>query len=1370
MYQKRIGLSLNSNSISYAVLESEDNMIYKPITQGVRVFEPGVRIEKGKEISLAAERTLKRQARNNFARTRKRKIKLVKCLIKHGFCPPLSKEELNKWDKQKIYPTDLVFRDWLSVTQFNHPYYNRSVCATEKLDLSVIDNAYSLGRALYHMNQRRGYLSNRLATTEESEGVVKQSIDKITNEKGELTLGQYYYERFQKGEKIRGDYTGRLEHYVEEFNVIVQKQALSNDVIAELKQVIFHQNPLKSQKHLIGKCPFEKTKNKCYKSHPIAEQFIMWSFINNIKIKTPDDTTMRKLNKDEIEKVIPRFYLKRDTFQFKDIAKQLAPIKQCVYQKAKDIDETMTVFNYDLNTTIASSRTGAALISFFGSTWDALNIKNSKGQNITTEDIWHVWKTFDSTEKLKSFAASLHLDDELQDKFSKTFLKEGYINYSLKAVKKILPYLKRGYTLTHAILLANIDKIFMPGVFESNKEEIITRTIHIIDFFKIYNKASQIVNSSIKKCIENDWTYSEEAGKIYGEELKKHVEDEFVDVPNIIEITDFVLRTFASQMMLNEGRGRFYRTLSLASFIAKELGKDYDTDENQVKKLYNPAVDDIFKPAVVGEDNRNYLNAPFNTSFKNPALMRTMFQLKTVLNSLISHDYINKHTTVEIVFAEDLLTANERRAHRNWLMDQAKKKDAARAALSEYTSEITDEMIDNYLLWEEQGEQCTITGKKIKLFDLLNKSGDFVRMPIIPLHYLPDETNSNVILCDVIFARAREDGSFLSSLENLDEIKERYEPMHKKIETLQKYQFASRKNGMSASTKEAKDANRARYLQLQLDINYYKQKLGNLSRKFDFIRPLDKQFSEIGMTSKAIKLFVRTLFGNVNIKKKKHLAAFKKMWGIDNKKLIGYSKNVTEACIACICPSYFDDLSNYYYHLGNKQEYKASLPFENFYKYLYNLNSRINVTQYIPDKLPRKSKCRLKINGKIVRDKDGNMLYSSGDSARGSLHKDSFYGAREEQIDGKMVIRYTKRKQVIDLMDSDVKKIVDDKVREFIEGARKEERVIQKQIDELKKTLKKLDDKEKEEAQQQINDLIASIKILYCMPQSDGTSKPVNKVKLFAHLTNPMPLKKHRDESKHEYKRHYMVGKDGNYMMVVYQGVDEDSNLQHASVLIDKLTAARYYRESNLKNKSKDEIKKLDGLVPSNMSVNDISYSFSNVVKKGMMVLAYRESANEIKWNDKKILSNRLYYVHGIETDCLVLMHHMESRTVGEVKNHMTHEINAEFMEKKMLHKGRTIKYLQEKNVTVPDVKLIDFTAHELQDKLILRDINGQFLTEIEDLKDLVQTNNVTSARGGDLIDQQYKYPFIRVRVNNLKLLFEGQDFIIDNLGRIKKM
>ena len=77
---------------------------------------------------------------------------------------------------------------------------------------------------------------------------------------------------------------------------------------------------------------FEPTKARCSISHPLFEEYRMLSFVNNIKIKTSDDDTLRVLSNEEKQKIIPVFFRKsKPYFDFEDIAKQLAPKKQYKY-------------------------------------------------------------------------------------------------------------------------------------------------------------------------------------------------------------------------------------------------------------------------------------------------------------------------------------------------------------------------------------------------------------------------------------------------------------------------------------------------------------------------------------------------------------------------------------------------------------------------------------------------------------------------------------------------------------------------------------------------------------------------------------------------------------------------------------------------------------------------------------------------------------------------------------------------------------------------------------------------------------------------------------------------------------------------------
>ena len=169
-----LGVDNGTNSIGWSIVKYDDEAPenkYTLIDKGVNIFQEGVKIEKGIESSRAAERTNHKHQRIGYWRRKTRKIKLLQILNKYHLCPPLSKEELKKWRSQKIYPMNEAFMAWQRTDDNvgDNPYYFRHLCLTEKLDLSDLRNRYIVGRALYHLNQRRGFLSNRKENTKESD-------------------------------------------------------------------------------------------------------------------------------------------------------------------------------------------------------------------------------------------------------------------------------------------------------------------------------------------------------------------------------------------------------------------------------------------------------------------------------------------------------------------------------------------------------------------------------------------------------------------------------------------------------------------------------------------------------------------------------------------------------------------------------------------------------------------------------------------------------------------------------------------------------------------------------------------------------------------------------------------------------------------------------------------------------------------------------------------------------------------------------------------------------------------------------------------------------------------------------------------------
>ena len=68
-------------------------------------------------------------------------------------------------------------------------------------------------------------------------------------------------------------------------------------------------------------------------------------------------------------------------------------------------------------------------------------------------DIWNVLYSFSSQEKLKAFGMEkLQLTEQEAEHFSKARITRNTTSISLKAVRKILPYLRMGINYTHAVI------------------------------------------------------------------------------------------------------------------------------------------------------------------------------------------------------------------------------------------------------------------------------------------------------------------------------------------------------------------------------------------------------------------------------------------------------------------------------------------------------------------------------------------------------------------------------------------------------------------------------------------------------------------------------------------------------------------------------------------------------------------------------------------------------------------------------------------------------------------------------------------------------------------------------------------------------
>ena len=986
---KILGIDTGTNSLGWAIVEKKADE-YHLLDKGVNIFQEGVKIEKGIESSKAADRTAHKASRVRNYRIKLRKIRLLRILSDAHLCPPLSKVELSAWRLKKEYPKNDLFMQWQGTDDESEktPYAYRHKCLHECLDFNSMTDRYILGRAFYHMIQRRGFLSNRKDQSGDDTGKVKESISNLTQEMhddGYEYLGDYFYSLYNKGEKIRNHYTARNEHYLAEFKAICEKQKLDKnlgpEIVRQIEKAIFDQRLLKSQKGQVGKCVFEKNKTKCPSSHPMYEEFRMLSFINNIKIQTPNDSALRPLSAEERELIMPLFFrksiIKKKQFDFEDIAKKLAPKKQYGFYKKSSDAEMPYLFNYPMDTSVSGCPVTAALKDIFGDNWidslcETYTLAEGKSRLNVVNDIWHALFFYTDETKLAEFGKNrLQLDDEEAKKFCEISLPSDYASLSLKAICKILPYLRKGLIYSHAVFLGNLCEV-MPQ-YEWNMEEMRNAAIDNI----IYE--------------------------------------------------------------MNQIDSKDARTFEVC--IKEYLKEQYHVSDEKLQKLYHPSMMEMY-PRVQRTNNHGVyqLGSPRIDSVRNPMAMRSMFRLRKLVNRLLEEGKIDQDTEIHIEFARELNDANKRNAIAAYTKENQNKNDEARKKIrnlfkAETGNDIepTDADVLKYVLWEEQGHICLYTGKQIRISDFVGANPKFDIEHTIPRSVGGDSTKMNLTLCDSRFNREVKKTKLPTELPNHDEIMARINDWREKYESLDGQIRRQKKMSKGATTKDQKDAIiRKRHL-LELQRDYWRGKYLRFTMESvpdGFSR---RQGTDISVISKYARLYLKSLFKHVYTVKGIATSDFRKIWGIQKvyskKERVNHVHHCIDAIvIACIGLDEYNKLGAYYHDEENHEWYGMSKayfkkPWPTFVEDIEKVQDEILVYHYTPDNMPKQGRRRILIDGKKV--------LSKGDAARGSLHNDTYYGAIES--DG--VVKYVKRINLASMKENDVKNIVDDTVRGIIEAA-----------------------------------------------------------------------------------------------------------------------------------------------------------------------------------------------------------------------------------------------------------------------------------------------------------------------------------------------
>lgn len=1312
--EKILGLDLGTNSLGWAVVEHEEKE-FKLIQKGVRIFQEGVKIEKGIESSKAAERTKHRSARRIKYRRKLRKIETLKVLSEYGFCPELKIDQLNDWRYEKIYPGDPAFRNWLLTDtgqninerqkQNKNPYYYRNLAVSRKLDLNNQEDRYRIGRAYYHIAQRRGFISNRLEGTKESDGAVKESISELNEVKGNKTIGQYFYEKYRKGKKIRNVYTHREEHYLQEFNAICEFQNIPGEIKQKLYKAIFYQRPLKSQKGLIGKCVFEKEKHRCSVSHPLFEEYRMICFINNIKIKTPEDDKLRPLNKEEREIILPLFYRKsKPSFDFEEIAKVLSPKKHYKHFKYHEIESEDHLFNYSMKTAVSGNPVSARLRELFGNSF--MNVKfeytrekDGKPSVIDIDDIWHVLYTFDSENKLKDFGKKrLKLTDEQAESFVKIHPKHDYSSLSLKAINKILPYLRNGMIHSHSVFLANMDEIIPEHIWNEDKnKEIISKEIfRIIQTQNEEKVIIDVINGLIKDARDKKFVWSNEAAALYKKELIQKItiqigERKFSlfsdEKKNYIENTAFQL--FEEQMKRKMGQGEFVQSQRIDDRIKSFLKDNFNIREDQLDKLYHPSANETYKLPVKSNDGTYCLGSPMVSSVRNPMAMRSLHQLRKVINELLRNGIIDKDTKVNIEMARELMNANERKGYQTWQSDREKLRNSYYERIKEHylstgsNIEPSEEDILKYQLWEEQHHKCIYTGKEISISEFLGSNPLYDIEHTIPRSLSLDNSQENKTICNNVFNRDIKKNRIPYELKNYHEILLRIEHWKEKYEELDKQIQNTVKQTKGNIEKETKDRIIQKRHRLKFERDYYFNKYRRFIMESVPEGFKNSQIVDTGIITKYARLYLKTLFDKVYTVKGNTVADFRKIWGLQDEFVKKQRVNHIHHCIdaitiACITKENYEKLAKFYHDWEElekariEKKPKFDKPWPSFLDDLKDLENRLLVSHYTPDVLSKQSKKKLRRRGIIQYNKQGEPVYQKGDTVRGSLHQDMFYGAIKREIpnakgEPEEKIKYVIRKPLELLNDSNIKNIVDDRIRSIVTDAREKEKELKQEFEVLSKKLNNAEEEEEPYILQEIESFKDSINKLYFLPNKNGAPVPIKKVRVYTpNVTDPIHLKEHRDKSqtnKFPYKEHYHVVNDGNYLIAIYEGKDENGTIKRDFEIVNNLKAAEYFKLSVQKVLKPQDLKKYEGLISESKIKGSVNMPLKGILKTGTLAILWENNPEEVWELEQQDISRRLYKVIGLsnqrikrksgkidEYATIVLRFHQEARPASELK------------------------------------------------------------------------------------------------------------------------
>jgi len=511
MSEKILGLDIGISSLGWAAInyDKENPLNNQIIKSGVRIFTIAENPKTGE--SLALPRRLARGAR----RTNKRKKERVKAIKK------LFIQYLNL-TKDDLFGKDNIFnqKNRKDVWQLRDKALKREL------------NSVEFARVLTHIAKRRGYKSNRKVDEKENSdgkkvlGAIKKNQELL---KKYLTIGQAIYQT-SKLSKIRRNKKDEYLHSVsremleEEIKTIFEKQREFGNVLASKKfeeeyiKLFLKQRDFASVDKMVGYCTLEGKKEKrAPKTALSSEEFVTLTKLINTKIIDKNENE-RNFTKEELGKAL-------------DLCKHS---EQPTYLKLKEfigLDESdyfkgVVFYEIDKTTGEITNKVMKFVSGFKG--YHQLRkevekvLSKTHWQNLSQDrkllnEIAKIFSYHKSDEKINNELQKLEfksLNKEEKQILIKALIEninfDKFLNLSLKAIDKLLVYMKEGKRYDEALDLCKYKK-------QNGKKE---------KFLRALNKDEQLelTNPVIKRALAQSRKIINALIRKYGQFDKIHIE------------------------------------------------------------------------------------------------------------------------------------------------------------------------------------------------------------------------------------------------------------------------------------------------------------------------------------------------------------------------------------------------------------------------------------------------------------------------------------------------------------------------------------------------------------------------------------------------------------------------------------------------------------------------------------------------------------------------------------------------------------------------------------------------------------------------------------------------------------------------------